>query len=70
MPGGGAALENELADCLRSVLILAHRYYVDLNAAFLRTMDGLEQLITARGTTHALRPGGVTTSSDIDGDVP
>ncbi|MFH8476417.1 hypothetical protein [Streptomyces sp. NPDC018000] len=50
MPGGCAALEHELADCLWSVLILAHRYDIDLNAAFLRTMDGLAQSITARGT--------------------
>ncbi|MER5852831.1 hypothetical protein ABT126_39120 [Streptomyces sp. NPDC002012] len=53
MPGGRAALEHELADCLWSVLILAHRYDVDLNAAFLRTMDGLNQSITAQGRRDA-----------------
>ncbi|MFD4949127.1 nucleotide pyrophosphohydrolase [Streptomyces sp. NPDC058239] len=53
MPGGRPALEHELADCLWSVLILAHRYDVDLNAAFLRTMDGLDQSITARGRRDA-----------------
>ncbi|MET4643361.1 NTP pyrophosphatase (non-canonical NTP hydrolase) [Streptomyces atratus] len=49
MPGGRAALEHELADCLWSVLVLAHRYDVDLEAAFLHTMDELAQSITARG---------------------
>lgn len=48
MAGGRAALEHELADCLWSVLILAHRYDVDLDAAFRRTMDELDQSITAR----------------------
>ncbi|MFC9619442.1 MazG nucleotide pyrophosphohydrolase domain-containing protein [Streptomyces sp. NPDC056930] len=43
MPGGRPALEHELADCLWSVLVLAHRYNVDLNAAFLRTMDELDR---------------------------
>jgi transposase len=38
MPGGRTALEHELADCLWSVLILAHRYDIDLEAAFRRTM--------------------------------
>ncbi|WP_406384964.1 nucleotide pyrophosphohydrolase [Streptomyces sp. NBC_01618] len=56
MPGGRAALEHELADCLWSVLILAHRYDVDLNAAFLRTMDGIDQSITARGRRDADQP--------------
>src|SRR5262245_25124622 len=45
VPGGRAALEHELADCLWSVLILAHRYDVDLDAAFGRTMDELEEAI-------------------------
>ncbi|MFE4910946.1 MazG nucleotide pyrophosphohydrolase domain-containing protein [Streptomyces sp. NPDC056652] len=49
VPGGGrAALEHELADCLWSVLILAHRYDVDLDAAFLRTMDELDRSISGR----------------------
>ncbi|MFB7752347.1 MazG nucleotide pyrophosphohydrolase domain-containing protein [Streptomyces sp. NPDC056121] len=48
VPGGRQALEHELADCLWSVLILAHRYGVDLRAAFGRTMTELEQAITAR----------------------
>lgn len=36
------ALAHELADCLWAVMILADRYGVDLEAAFLRTMSGLE----------------------------
>ncbi|MGW1657646.1 hypothetical protein [Streptomyces atratus] len=32
-----------VSDCLWSVLILAHRYDVDLKAAFLRTMDELDR---------------------------
>ncbi|MFI6693556.1 MazG nucleotide pyrophosphohydrolase domain-containing protein [Streptomyces sp. NPDC050433] len=48
-PGGGrGALEHELADCLWSVLILAHRYGVDLDHAFRRTMDELDRSITAQ----------------------
>jgi NTP pyrophosphatase (non-canonical NTP hydrolase) len=48
MPGGRAALGHELADCLWSVLILAHRYDIDLAADFSRTMADLEQAITRR----------------------
>lgn len=35
-------LEHELADCLWSVIVLAQAHEVDLEAAFLRTMDELE----------------------------
>ncbi|MER7794369.1 MazG nucleotide pyrophosphohydrolase domain-containing protein [Streptomyces sp. NPDC097640] len=48
VPGGRAALEHELADCLWSVLILAHRYEVDLEDAFRRTMAELDESITAQ----------------------
>ncbi|WP_039942874.1 MazG nucleotide pyrophosphohydrolase domain-containing protein [Streptomyces himastatinicus] len=48
VPGGRAALEHELADCLWSVLILAHRYDVDMEAAFHRTMAELDTAINAR----------------------
>ncbi|WP_433663796.1 MazG nucleotide pyrophosphohydrolase domain-containing protein [Nocardia sp. CA-128927] len=48
MPGGRPTLEHELADCLWSVLILAHRYGVDLESAFTTTMGELEQTISAR----------------------
>jgi NTP pyrophosphatase (non-canonical NTP hydrolase) len=37
-----ARLAHELADCLWSVLVLADRYGVDLERAFLETMDDLE----------------------------
>ncbi|MFF8919415.1 MazG nucleotide pyrophosphohydrolase domain-containing protein [Streptomyces sp. NPDC015032] len=46
--GGRPALEHELADCLWSVLILAHRYDVDLKRAFQRTMAELDERISAR----------------------
>jgi NTP pyrophosphatase (non-canonical NTP hydrolase) len=48
VPGGRAALEHELADCLWSVLILAHHYDVDLGEAFHRAMSKLEDAISAR----------------------
>ncbi|MFF4409520.1 MazG nucleotide pyrophosphohydrolase domain-containing protein [Streptomyces sp. NPDC001404] len=50
MPGGRTALEHELADCLWSVLILAHRYGIDLAAAFHRTMSELDAAINAQLT--------------------
>jgi len=37
-----AALAHELADCLWSVIALADRYGVELESAFLRTMDDLD----------------------------
>ncbi|WP_314174678.1 nucleoside triphosphate pyrophosphohydrolase family protein [Streptomyces winkii] len=46
--GGRGALEHELADCLWSVLILAHRYGVPLAEAYHRTMDELDSDIGAR----------------------
>jgi NTP pyrophosphatase (non-canonical NTP hydrolase) len=48
VPGGRAALEHELADCLWSVLILADRYDVDLEVAFHRTMTELDTAINTR----------------------
>ncbi|MGW3115433.1 MazG nucleotide pyrophosphohydrolase domain-containing protein [Streptomyces sp. NPDC001091] len=58
MPGGRAALEHELADCLWSVLVLADRYDIDLRTAFHRTMTELETAINARLAlhTHDARP--------------
>ncbi len=41
-----ARLAHELADCLWSVMTLARLYEVDLEAAFLRTMDQLEARLT------------------------
>jgi NTP pyrophosphatase (non-canonical NTP hydrolase) len=43
-----AKLAHELADCLWSVLVLARIYEVDLEAAFLETMDELEVKIRAQ----------------------
>lgn len=48
MPGGRAALEHELADCLWSLLVLAYRYDIDLTSAFDHTMTGLEDAIRQR----------------------
>ncbi|MGW0822155.1 MazG nucleotide pyrophosphohydrolase domain-containing protein [Streptomyces sp. NPDC002845] len=48
VPGGRAALEHELADCLWSVIVLAHKYGVDLEDAFRRTMAELDSAITSR----------------------
>jgi NTP pyrophosphatase (non-canonical NTP hydrolase) len=41
-------LAHELADCLWSVMVLAHVHSVDLEAAFLKTMDDIEQHIAAQ----------------------
>ncbi|MEY9846155.1 lysophospholipase L1-like esterase/NTP pyrophosphatase (non-canonical NTP hydrolase) [Streptacidiphilus sp. BW17] len=46
--GGQALLEHELADCLWSVLILAHLYEVDLASAMAQTMDQLEKSIRSQ----------------------
>ena len=42
IPDADALLAHELADCLWSVVVLADRYGVDLERAFLDTMDELE----------------------------
>ena len=36
-------LEHELADCLWSVIVLAHVHGIDLENSFLNTMDDLEK---------------------------
>jgi len=38
-----AMLEHELADCLWSVIVLAHIHGVDLEKSFFHTMDRLEK---------------------------
>lgn len=48
VPGGRAALEHELADCLWSVLVLADKYDVDLASVFDRTMNEIETAVAAR----------------------
>ena len=42
IPDSKAKLEHELADCLWSVIVLAHQHGVDLEAAFVNTMNELE----------------------------
>jgi NTP pyrophosphatase (non-canonical NTP hydrolase) len=49
IPDARRKLEHELADCLWSVLVLADAYGVDLERAFLQTMDELEQHIARAG---------------------
>lgn len=44
--GARDALEHELSDCLWAVLVLAHRYEVDLEEVFGRSMDELEARLT------------------------
>lgn len=41
-----ARLAHELSDCLWSVLVLADAYGINLETAFARTMDELEQKLT------------------------
>ncbi|MFN3515139.1 MAG: MazG nucleotide pyrophosphohydrolase domain-containing protein [Phenylobacterium sp.] len=48
IPDADASLAHELADCLWSVLVLARLYGVDLEAAFLNTLDELEAGVGAR----------------------
>jgi NTP pyrophosphatase (non-canonical NTP hydrolase) len=43
IPDARARLAHELADCLWSVLVLADLYEIDLEQAFTKTMDELEQ---------------------------
>jgi len=43
IPDSKAKLEHELADCLWSVIVLAHQHGVDLETAFINTMNDLEK---------------------------
>ncbi len=47
IPDWETKLAHELADCLWSVLVLANQTGVDLERAFMQTMDDLEQHIAA-----------------------
>ena len=49
IPDARAKLEHELADCLWSVLVLSDAYGIDLERAFVGTMDELEQRLAAEG---------------------
>lgn len=43
IPDSKAKLEHELADCLWSVIVLAHQHGIDLEGSFVSTMDELEK---------------------------
>ncbi len=45
IPEAETKLAHELADCLWSLIVLAHLHGIDLEQAFLQTMDDLEQWI-------------------------
>jgi NTP pyrophosphatase (non-canonical NTP hydrolase) len=45
-------LAHELADCLWSILVLAKLYEVDIEAAFVKTMAELEEILKARLNTE------------------
>jgi len=47
IPGARRKLAHELADCLWSVIVLADTFDVDLERAFLETMDELERHIAS-----------------------
>jgi NTP pyrophosphatase (non-canonical NTP hydrolase) len=48
IPDSGAKLAHELADCLWSVLVLSQLYHVDLENAFMQTMNEIEAHIAAQ----------------------
>ena len=48
IPDAEAKLAHELADCLWSILVLAHLHNIDLEHEFLQTMDKLEKHITSQ----------------------
>lgn len=50
IPDAHEKLTHELADCLWAILVLARLYDIDLEQAFVRTMDDLEGRIAAQST--------------------
>jgi NTP pyrophosphatase (non-canonical NTP hydrolase) len=48
IPDAGQKLAHELADCLWSIVVLSQAYGIDLERAFLQTMDALEQHIASQ----------------------
>jgi NTP pyrophosphatase (non-canonical NTP hydrolase) len=48
IPDAGQKLAHELADCLWSIVVLSQAYGIDLERAFLQTMDALEQYIASQ----------------------
>ena len=45
IPDAKNKIAHELADCLWSILVLAHLFDVDIEAAFTKTMDELEEML-------------------------
>ena len=70
--GSEAQLRHELADVLWSVIILADRCGVDLEAAFNEDMDSLEAALVAHGHGESKRTERIEESSDerVRGDGP
>lgn len=48
IPDAEAKLAHELADCLWSIIVLSRLHGVDLEQAFLQTMNDLEQHLAAQ----------------------
>jgi NTP pyrophosphatase (non-canonical NTP hydrolase) len=48
-PDVEAKLAHELADCPWCILVLANRYGIDLERAFLTAIDELESALASRG---------------------
>lgn len=67
IPDAAEKLAHELADCLWSLLVLADAYEVDLQQAFLRTMDELEAYLVAQQDQVAIDP---TSSATPDLPAP
>lgn len=57
IPEAEAKLAHELADCFWSVLVLAEMYQIDLEQAFLKTMDELELSLAAQQTADSGNQG-------------
>ncbi|MBI4087088.1 nucleotide pyrophosphohydrolase [Candidatus Kaiserbacteria bacterium] len=47
IPDADTKLAHELSDCLWCILVLAEKYDIDLEKAFLKTMDELDKRITS-----------------------
>lgn len=52
IPAVKSKLAHELADCLWSVLVLSQLYDIDLEQAFVQTMDEIEQRIKEHPKEH------------------
>jgi NTP pyrophosphatase (non-canonical NTP hydrolase) len=48
VPNARQGLAHELADCLWSIIVLSQMYGIDLERAFLQTMDDLEEHIASQ----------------------